>query len=416
MNIHTWISGRYFKSRRASRFLPLLTIVSVGGVAVGILAIVVVLSVMRGFSGELEKKLIGFNAHITITKSAEGENLTTEEIEKYVPAREVRDISPFVSGEAIAQTEVVGELVAAGVKIQGIDPARGDFLSSVDFYFPEGSEKMAGLSASLPEYPLPGIILGNELLSQLTVHPDFEDQIQLVAPLAEVGPTGEMEPRMRTYRLIGSFRSGVYEYDSKYVFVTLTEAKRLLGEQAQEGFRLLLNDPQRAPFFAGRIRAGVGDGWQVQSWDVQNRKLFAALKLERLAMAGILLLIILIASFSIVGVLMMVVSSKRKDVAILRAVGMNAGSVRRIFVAYGFRIGAIGSIIGAGAGTLICLALRKWPVHLPASYYLDILPVEWSLAWTLSFVVAGMAIAMIASLYPVSQATSEEPVLTLRYE
>jgi len=416
MNIHTWISGRYFKARRSSRFLPLLTVVSIGGVAIGIMALVVVLSVMRGFSSELEKRLIGFNAHITVTQGADAKNITADDIKGWLPGNSVRDISPFIMGEAIAQTKVVGELVASGVKIQGINPDQTGFLASVEFYFPEGSERMALLNANPPVTSLPGVILGNELLSQLTVHPDFEDQIELVAPLADVGPTGEMEPRIRSYRLIGAFRSGMFEYDSKYVFVSLTEAKKLLGAQALTGLRIMLKNPQDAPRLAALLRDHLKDNSKVESWDVQNRKLFAALKLERLAMSGILLLIILIASFSIVGVLMMIVSSKRKDVAILRATGMCAKSIRKIFLLYGMRIGAVGSVIGSILGSLLCLALLKWPIRLPASYYLDILPVQWSFSSTFIFVIGGVAIAMIASLYPVAQATVEDPVITLRYE
>jgi lipoprotein-releasing system permease protein len=416
MTIHSWIAGRYFHLRRASRFLPLLSTVSIGGVAIGIMALVVVLSVMRGFSSELEHKLMGFNAHVTITRSSEAKSFTSDEITALTSKNVIRDVSPFVMGEAIAQTKVLEELVAAGVKVYGMDPDHMGFLSTVDFYFPEGSDKMAGLTANYASSSLPGIILGNELLTQLTVHPDFEDRIELVAPLADIGPTGEMEPRMRNYKLIGSFRSGVFEYDSKYVFVSLAEARRLLGAQAQDGFRILLTDPSAAPAIAANLRQRLGDSWKVESWDIQNKKLFAALKLERLAMSGILLLIILIASFSIVGVLMMVVSSKRKDIAILRSMGMNARSIRKIFLMYGMRIGTVGSLLGGLLGSALCLALTRWPIRLPASYYLDILPVSWSLVATIIFITSGIVIAMIASLYPISQATSEDPVAILRYE
>jgi lipoprotein-releasing system permease protein len=208
----------------------------------------------------------------------------------------------------------------------------------------------------------------------------------------------------------------VFEYDSKYVFVSLAEARRLLGAQAQDGFRILLTDPSAAPAIAANLRQRLGDSWKVESWDIQNKKLFAALKLERLAMSGILLLIILIASFSIVGVLMMVVSSKRKDIAILRSMGMNARSIRKIFLMYGMRIGTVGSLLGGLLGSALCLALTRWPIRLPASYYLDILPVSWSLVATIIFITSGIVIAMIASLYPISQATSEDPVAILRYE
>jgi lipoprotein-releasing system permease protein len=178
----------------------------------------------------------------------------------------------------------------------------------------------------------------------------------------------------------------------------------------------MLPHPSDAPKVALNLKNTMGEGWRVESWDVQNKKLFAALKLERIAMAGILILIILIASFSIVGVLMMVVSSKRKDIAILRSMGMNGRSIKKIFMLHGVLIGTIGSTIGGLLGSALCVALWRWPIRLPASYYLDILPVEWSPLWTVVFVASGILITLIASLYPISQATKDAPVVTLRYE
>lgn len=414
MPIQSWIAGRYFRLRQGRRFLPLLTGVSVGGVALGTMALVLVLSVMRGFSGELEKKFMGFNSHVMATRGADAKNISADEIRGLLPAGS--EITPFAEGEAIAQTKSMGEMVATGVKVRSITQEMAGFLKTVQFYFPEGSSKFGELDGSEGRSQLPGIILGDEILSQLTVHPDFEDTIDLVAPLADIGPTGEMEPRIRKYRLIGAFRSGVFEYDSKLVFVSLDEAKRLLGAQLAEGFQIMLKNPAGASRVAAGLKEKLGGGWQINSWDVQNKKLFAALKLERLAMAGILILIILIASFSIVGVLMMVVSTKRKDIAILRATGMNARMIRRIFLLHGMWIGAVGSVTGGVTGSLLCAALWRWPVRLPASYYLDILPIAWSPVWTCVFVVCGIFIAMIASWYPVTQATTEDPAVTLRYE
>jgi len=414
MTVNSWIAGRYFRFRQRQRFLPLLTAVSVGGVALGVTALVIVLSVMRGFSGELEKRFMGFNSHVTLTRGPDAKSLPAGEIAAYLPKGS--EISPFVEGEAIAQTISMGEITATGVKVRGIEPGALGTVKSVNFYFPEGSAKFSELDPDPPRYPLPGIIVGDEILSQLTVHPDFEDKIDLVAPLAEIGPTGEMEPRIRTYRLIGAFKAGVFEYDSKFVFVSLDDAKKLLGQQFVEGWHITLANPASAPDVAANLKKRMQEGWRVESWDTQNKKLFAALKLERIAMAGILILIILIASFSIVGVLMMVVSTKRKDIAILRSVGMDSKSIRRVFLLHGMWIGAVGSIIGGVLGSLMCIALMRWPVKLPSSYYLDTLPVLLSPLWTVTFVVCGIFIAMIASLYPVTQATTEDPVVTLRYE
>lgn len=414
MNTESMIAGRYFGSRRRQRFLPLLTFVSIGGVALGTMALVLVLSVMRGFGTELEKKFMGFNFHVTLTSTSGAPDISKEKIEHLLPKGSL--VSEFVEGEAIAQTMSLGDIIAAGVKVRGIESEAPPLVKTLEFYFPEGSSRFAELNAPGSVKTLPGVILGDEILSQLNVHPDFEDRIDLVAPLADIGPTGEMEPRIRTYRLTGAFRSGVFEYDSKFALVSYEEARRLLGAQAVQGYHIMLSHPSDAPAVALSLRNALGESWRVESWDVQNKKLFAALKLERIAMASILILIILIASFSIVGVLMMVVSSKRKDIAILRSMGMNGRSIRKIFMLHGVLIGAIGSVIGGLAGSAVCIALWRWPIRLPASYYLDTLPVEWSLPWTVVFVASGILITLISSLYPISQATKDAPVVTLRYE
>ena len=413
MNTLTWIAGRYFSHKGRQRFLPLMTVVSISGVALGTMALVVVLSVMRGFGGEIQKRFMGFNSHITITRTSDAKALSAEEIQAYLPKDSA--VIPFVNGEAIAQTQSMGEMIATGVNVRGVLPEAPEaFSSSVNFYFPEGSARFAELNKSSGSAS--GVILGGEILSQLTVHPDFEDEIDLVAPLAIVGPTGELEPNIRTYRLVGSFKSGVFEYDSKFAFISLPEARKLLGAQAQEGYYVALKDPHSASKIAYGLKDRIGQAFRIESWDVQNKKLFAALKLERIAMSAILVLIILIASFSIVGILMMVVSTKRKDIAILRAQGMSAPSIKRVFLIYGILIGAIGSLTGGILGTALCAALWHWPIRLPASYYLDTLPVEWSLWSTVVFVACGILIAALASLYPVSQTTAEKPVVTLRYE
>lgn len=414
MNTEPLIAGRYFMSRQRQRFLPLLTLVSIGGVALGVAAMVLVLSVMRGFGSELERKFMGFNFHVTLTRTADTADMSKDRIAPLVPKGSV--VSSFVEGEAIAQTASMGEIIATGVKVRGIESEAPPLTRTLEFYFPDSSSKFGELLPGEGSKQLPGVILGDEILSQLNVHPDFEDRMELVAPLADVGPTGEMEPRIRTYRLAGSFRSGVFEYDSKFALVSFGEAKRLLGAQAVQGYHIMIPRPSDAPKVAANLRGALGEGWLVESWDVQNKKLFAALKLERIAMSGILILIILIASFSIVGVLMMVVSSKRKDIAILRSMGMNRTSIRKIFLIHGAIIGAIGSVIGGVIGSSVCLALWKWPLRLPSSYYLDELPVQWSLLSTVLFAASGVIITMLASLYPVSQATEESPVATLRYE
>jgi len=413
MNTAFWISGRYFRSMRRQRFLPLLSIVSIGGIALGVLALVTVLSIMRGFTHELEKKLMGFNSHITVIKKKESTKVNEEFIRAILSDKVVKDITPFVEGEAIAQSKTLKETSTVGVKVRGVSPKALRTIKGVEFYFPQDSLSFDELEVSKP---FPGIIIGSEILADLTVHPDFRDRIELIAPLAEVSPTGELMPVMRSYTLIGAFRCGIYDYDSKTVFVSIREASRLLGQQTVSGFHINLTDSSDSQRITNILRASLGDSWTVENWETQNKKLFAALKLERYAMSAILLLIVLVASFSIVGVIMMIISSKRKDTAILRAMGMNKKFSKSIFLYYGFLIGTIGSVIGGLLGTVICKLLAHYPIRLPTSYYLDTLPVDWSAGSTFFFIICGIVLSILASLYPVGQATTEAPVKVLRYE
>ncbi|PIU55473.1 MAG: hypothetical protein COS89_07310 [Deltaproteobacteria bacterium CG07_land_8_20_14_0_80_38_7] len=413
MNTEFWISKRYLRSTRKQRFLPLMTFVSIAGISIGIIALITILSVMRGGNEVLEKKLMGLNAHVTIVDEGNSDDLTADKIHSLIPEY-VKNISHFIQGETIARSKTGDEVVATGIRVKGVSEEDIKNLRDVEFYFAEDSS-LNSLSPS-DKSSLSGIILGDELLSQLNVHPDFGDKIDLIAPLAQVGPTGELEPIARTYKLIGSFRSGFYEYDSRVAFVSFREGEKLLGLQGMRGWQITLNDPYKIKKVVEILKQSLGSDLRIESWDRENRKLFAALKLERWAMGIVLFLIVLIASFSIIGLVMMLVFDKKKDVAILRTIGMNIKDVRKIFLLYSVQIGAVGSILGGILGSILCFVLMIRPIKLPGAYYLDTLPVKWSFFWSLVFVLLGVFVAALSSLYPVSQSTNEDLVVTLRYE
>ncbi len=414
-HVPSWIARRYFFSRRKTRFLPFLTVVAVGGVAIGTCAMVVILSVMHGFTEELEKRLLGFNAHITLTQKSTEAALTESEVRKLAAPATVVDAVPFVEGEVIVEAKLGEELFAQGARLRGVQPDALGLMENVDYYIPDRGAVTDAL-ADGGEKGLPGLILGRDILGQLNVHPDFGDTIEVIAPLADVGPSGEMEPRLKRFKLTGSFSSGIYEHDSKYALVGLDEARSVLGQQTEQGWQVRIADPHDAPHVARRMQEELGEGWIVEGWHERNRKLFAALKLERIAMGGVLTLVVLIASFSVIGVIMMVVSSKRKDAALLRSMGMRVRGVRSIFLYQGMWIGIVGAIIGCLLGTAICAGLMVWPLKLPQSYYLDSLAVSIEPIWNIGIGVMGVALAMAASLYPVRLATREDPVSVLRYE
>ncbi|MFA4875590.1 MAG: ABC transporter permease [bacterium] len=414
LRLAAWIARRYLWSRSAGRFAPLLTATAIASIAMGTLALIVVMSVMRGFKRELTDRLLGFNAHITLTKVATAQDMNRGELESIFAGADVRDVAPFVQGEVIAASRAGGESSAQGARVRGIDPAELGAMGGVSIYFPPTSEGFSELSAG--GRGLPGAVIGNEVVGQLMVHPDFGDEIELTAPLAEVGPSGELMPNRRIYRVAGMFRAGIYDLDSKYILLSIEEAKRLLGEQAVSGWQVRLADATDAPGVLRAMQAKLPEGWKAQGVDAQNKKLFAALALERLAMGAILVMVLAIASFAISGVILLITAAKRRDMAILEAVGVAGRRIRVIFMLNAAFIGAIGSCIGLAAGIGICLAAMRWPIRLPDSYYLDFLPVDLDPILSAASAAAGIAIAIVASLYPVRQASELNPAEALRYE
>jgi len=411
----SWIATRYLGSRSAGRFAPLLRFTAIAGVALGTTALIVVMSVMLGFRKELAKRLVGFDAHVTLARGAEAAELEADDVARLTMDMGVTDISPFVQGEVIARSASGGAGQLQGARVRGVDPERMGSLGEVEVYRPERIRDIDLLDVTA-NLDLPEAILGNEVVANLMVHPDFADAIELTAPLAEVGPAGDLVPSSRRFRVAGVFRAGIYEYDNKYILVGLDDARTLLGEQASEGWHLWLDDLTRAPAVVSELSNVLPEGWRAEGFDEHNKKLFAALKLERAAMGAILVMVLVIASCSIAGVVLLITAAKRKDIAILRTVGMNEGGIRRIFVAHAAIIGLIGSAVGLALGVGVSLAADAWPIRLPDSYYLDYLPVDLSAGMSVLFALSGVAVAVVASLYPVAQAARQSPVEVLRYE
>ncbi len=414
LRLAAWIARRYLWSRSAGRFAPLLTATAIASVAVGTLALIVVMSVMRGFKQELTDRLLGFNAHITLTRGADAPPLGRDDVDLILAGADLRDLSPFVQGEVIAQSNAGGEPSAQGARVRGIDPTDLGVMGGVYFYFPETGDGFSELFKT--GRGLPGAIVGSEIVTQLMVHPDFGDEIELTAPMAELGPSGELVPNRRAYRVSGIFRAGIFDLDSKYILMSLDEAKRLLGEQAIEGWQVRLSDATDSPGIIRMIEKRLPQGWKAAGVDSENKKLFAALALERLAMGAILVMVLLIASFAIGGVVLLVTAAKRRDAAILESIGTPGEKIRLVFMINAAFIGAIGSLLGLLSGVGVCLALMRWPIRLPDSYYLDLLPVDLDPLTAIAAALLGIAIAVIASLYPVRQATRLNPAEALRYE
>jgi lipoprotein-releasing system permease protein len=415
MSFEFFVSLRYLKAKRKQTFISIITFISIGGVALGVTALIVVLAVMSGFENDLKNKILGLNAHVLVLSwDNQVENYTqlASQVEK-VPG--VTGATPFILTQVLLNTpQKVTGAVLRGLEV---DSARRVII--LDRIIRTGSWK--ALEAPTGDQPeavasMPGIILGQELAKQLGL--SLGDPVSVVSPLGEVSPLGRV-PKMRPFRLAGTFESGMFEYDSSIAFVSLAQAQSFLAMPGRvTGLEVKTRDIYEADRIAKDIKTRLGFPYWTKDWMRMNKNLFSALKLEKLVMFIILALIILVAAFNIVSSLIMVVMEKTKDIAVLKSMGATAGSIMKIFVLEGLIIGVVGTTLGLIGGVGLCEILRKYQfIHLPSDvYYISSLPVLMKGLDILLIVVAAIGITFVATLYPAWQASRLDPVEALRYE
>jgi lipoprotein-releasing system permease protein len=267
-----------------------------------------------------------------------------------------------------------------------------------------------------PRSVLPGILLGEELFAH-TLRVYLGSDVDIACPMCGVGPTGPM-PKLKPFRVAGHFYTGMYEFDSKLAYVSLAEAQKFLGTQGEvTGIEVRTRHPDAAPALAERVARLLGPGYEVRSWEELNKGLFMALRLEKLAMFVVLTFIVLVASFSIVSNLIMLVTEKAREVAILKSMGARDGAILRVFIAEGLYIGLIGLGLGLAVGIAGCLMLAKWGLPLdPDVYYIQQLPVVMRAGEIAAICLAALGLSCVATLYPAFLASRMRPVEGLRYE
>ena len=407
------IAMRYLRSRRGSRLLSLISLIAIGGVAIGVSALIVIMGVMSGLQDDLREKILIGSPDIRVLNV--GSDMLLQSW-RPVLAR-VRAEPGVVAAEPFVLTKALvgaGHLYSDAAYVVGIIPdgetatpvtsirahaSAGDFRFRTD----DGRQQ--------------GAVLGAKLANRLGVYPGI-DSVTLMTISAEVSPvTGSPVPRERKLAVTGIFDTGMYEYDNAYVFVNIGTAQDLAGlKDAVTGLDLKTTSRWEAQGIALALQNRLGYPYRTQDWQSQNSSLFQALKLEKAGMTLILMLIILVAAFNIVGTLTMVVADKTKEIGILRAMGLPAASVRRIFLLQGFMIGATGTAIGLALGLLASLALDEGKlIRLdPQVYFIDHLPVARQPGDIALTVLASLAIAAIATLYPALQASRLLPVEAMR--
>jgi lipoprotein-releasing system permease protein len=418
------IALRYLWSRRSEAFISIITRISVVGVAIGVMVLNIVMAVMTGFEHELREKIVGTDSHIHLTSAYGGTIAGWREVAQRIKGVEgVASVSPFTNNQALIRSE--GR--ASGVLIRGIERDT-DSMNQVAKFLPDKSVlsslyepppiTVSLASGEESEAKLPGILIGKSLAG---AHQLFAgNPVSLLSPQVSSTPFG-LVPTFRRFVVVGTYSSGLSEYESGVAYVALSEAQRFFGlGDTVSGLEVRVADINAAPEISARILqelGGIRSGLFARDWTVTNKPLWDAIQLEKRAYFVILLLIIVMASFSIVTTLIMTVMEKRKDIAIMKTMGASTAGISRIFRIQGAVIGGVGTICGLILGYLGCIGLREFGFPLDERVFqMSTLPIRIE---PLNFLVTGLAafaICFFATVYPARRAANLEPSEVLRYD
>ena len=412
-SVPIFVGLRYTRARRRNHFVSFISTISILGITVGVWALITVLSVMNGFERELRGRILSVASHATVSASR-GWLLDWPILMDSVTRHpDVINAAPFILGQGL----VTRGNTVAGVLFRGVVPDKEALVSDV----------LDNLTAGQSNELSPGgwnIVLGSQLARSLGVLKG--DRVTLIAPKGKITPAGLL-PRMKRFTVSGIFEMDMYEYDSSLALIHLDDAMTLLESgNGVSGVRLTVTDVYDAPRINSELKSRLGSSFRISDWTIEHANFFAALKIERRVMFVILLLIITVAAFNIVSTLVMVVTDKRSDVAILRTLGLTPRGVMGIFIVQGIIIGFGGTIVGGIFGVLTASnieTLVPWVESLlgieffPANIYvISQFPAE--LRWPDVFLIAGISflICLVATLYPAWRASKTEPAEALRYE
>ncbi|HET8656791.1 MAG TPA: lipoprotein-releasing ABC transporter permease subunit [Longimicrobiaceae bacterium] len=414
MKLEWFIARRYLSSRRGTRFLSLITLIAMGGVFVGVMALILVTAVMNGLQNDLRDKILGTNPHIWLTSF--GANMRLENWGELLPkvrdVKEVEAVAPFVHTE-VGLTNQAG--YAEGAILRGIDPSvPGPPITEISADVRSGQDKLGATESGYPP-----LLVGDAMADRFSLVPG---DIVTVTSLqgTTLSPLGGIMPKLKHFEVTGRFHTGMYEYDNKFIYTTLAAAQELTGlGKDVTGLEIRVDDPMRANEVAKNVTAAVGGyPYRTEDWQSMNSSLFSALKLEKLTMGVILLLIVVVAAFNIVSTLVMVVADKTREIGILKSMGLRGSQVLRVFILQGVVIGTVGSLLGGGLGLLLAWLLDRYKfISIPGDiYFVDHLPVAFDWSNIVLIFALSMLISFLATLYPAWQAARLYPVEAIRHE
>lgn len=400
MKYESWLSYRYLIAKK-DKFLALINIVSILGIAIGVAALMVVIGVMTGFDRDLKDKIIGSNAHMVIERETGVKNFEMVR-EKIKTVTGVEASSPYVHGNVFLET---GSR-AYGLLMRGIDPRTEGGVTKINTYLKNGF--------TVDQLKPGQIVIGKELARYYGYK--VGDKIAILSPVS--GVAGEGWRHLFTVAAI--FESAMYDYDRNLILVDYRDAQGIfnLPLELVSGVAVRLKNIDNAAAVKRSIVEKIGFAYETRTWIEQNANFFAALNLEKFAMFIILTLIVLVASFNIVSTLIVTVTSKTKDIGILRSIGVPSRAIQRIFTLYGLALGLIGTFWGLAGGLGLCYVLKETNlIKLPATiYYIDHLPVSVQLSDVLLICGSSILISYLATVYPSVRAAHLEPVEALRYQ